>query len=166
MNAYGGSRGIAAFILNSGTRCRCVANFRPRSGTHWIGGWVGPTAGLDVLETRKISCPYWNLKPQFLCQCWIHFMCTVIKLNESSYILKAQSSFNWHYVVTRMCYCHKHKFSLRDLMFFRRSWHSFLSFWNVTPCRLANIHLCFSKFSPRRLLNPEKEGTTFLRNVH
>jgi hypothetical protein len=22
-------------------------------GTHWIGGWVGPRAGLDDVETRK-----------------------------------------------------------------------------------------------------------------
>jgi hypothetical protein len=24
--------------------------------THWLGGWVGPTAGLDAVELRKISC--------------------------------------------------------------------------------------------------------------
>jgi hypothetical protein len=23
-------------------------------GTHWIGGWVGPRAGLDAAEKRKI----------------------------------------------------------------------------------------------------------------
>jgi len=23
-------------------------------GAHWIGGWVGPTAGLDMLASRKI----------------------------------------------------------------------------------------------------------------
>jgi hypothetical protein len=27
------------------------------SGSHWIGGWVGPTAGLNVVEKRKISLP-------------------------------------------------------------------------------------------------------------
>jgi hypothetical protein len=34
-------------------------------GTHWIEGWVGCRAGMDVLEKRKFSCP---------CQasnCWI-----------------------------------------------------------------------------------------------
>jgi hypothetical protein len=32
--------------------------FPPREkvpGTHWIGGWVGLTAGLDAVEERKIS---------------------------------------------------------------------------------------------------------------
>jgi hypothetical protein len=25
-------------------------------GTHWIGGWVGPRAGLDAEAGRKILC--------------------------------------------------------------------------------------------------------------
>jgi hypothetical protein len=31
-------------------------------GTHCIGGWVGPSADLDVMEKKKISWPYreWN----------------------------------------------------------------------------------------------------------
>jgi hypothetical protein len=28
-------------------------------GTHWIGGWVGPRAGLDTGARRKI-CPCWG----------------------------------------------------------------------------------------------------------
>jgi hypothetical protein len=26
-------------------------------GTHYIGGWVGPGAGSDAVETANISCP-------------------------------------------------------------------------------------------------------------
>jgi hypothetical protein len=26
-------------------------------GTHWIGGWVGPRAGLDAVENRAIPLP-------------------------------------------------------------------------------------------------------------
>jgi hypothetical protein len=30
-------------------------------GTRWIGGWVGPRAGLDVVDKRKIfHCQEWN----------------------------------------------------------------------------------------------------------
>jgi hypothetical protein len=33
-------------------------------GTHWIGGCVGPRAGLDVMEReRKISCALLGIKP-------------------------------------------------------------------------------------------------------
>jgi hypothetical protein len=28
-----------------------------RPDTHWIGDWVVPGAGLDVMEKRKIACP-------------------------------------------------------------------------------------------------------------
>jgi hypothetical protein len=30
---------------------------------HLIKGWVGPRAGLDVLENRKISCLYQDSNP-------------------------------------------------------------------------------------------------------
>jgi hypothetical protein len=30
----------------------------PPPRTHWIEGWSGPEAGLDVVERRNISCPY------------------------------------------------------------------------------------------------------------
>jgi hypothetical protein len=29
-------------------------------GTHWIWGWVGPRASMDVLEKREASCPSRN----------------------------------------------------------------------------------------------------------
>jgi hypothetical protein len=39
-------------ILDLGTRWRWVASYTPRH-YHCIGGWVGPRAGLDVMEKRK-----------------------------------------------------------------------------------------------------------------
>jgi hypothetical protein len=37
--------------------------------THSIGGWVGPSAGLETDERRKISCPFLGIEPKFLgCQ--------------------------------------------------------------------------------------------------
>jgi hypothetical protein len=29
-------------------------------GTHWIGGWVGPRAGLDAVVKTKIPSPRWE----------------------------------------------------------------------------------------------------------
>jgi hypothetical protein len=31
--------------------------------THWIGGWVGPEAGLDVVPKKKISFPCRDSNP-------------------------------------------------------------------------------------------------------
>jgi hypothetical protein len=31
--------------------------------TNWIGGWVGPRAGLDATEKNKISCPCRETNP-------------------------------------------------------------------------------------------------------
>ena len=31
-------------------------------GTHFTVGWVGPGAGVDILERRKITCPCRELK--------------------------------------------------------------------------------------------------------
>jgi len=62
---YTENRGIALLILYLGTRLESVWSaahpdrFMPReraSGTDWIGGSVGPRAGLDILENRNISC--------------------------------------------------------------------------------------------------------------
>jgi hypothetical protein len=58
VKAYRGNRGIAPLIICLGTTWRCSGPFTPgkNPSTHCIGGWVGPKATLDVLETLKVSC--------------------------------------------------------------------------------------------------------------
>jgi hypothetical protein len=34
--------------------------------THWIGGWVGPRAGLDAVVKRKIPSPSRNSTPPMI----------------------------------------------------------------------------------------------------
>jgi len=66
MKAYWGSGDITPLILNVGTRLRWVASFTPRPlyprckppGTRWIGGWVGPRAGLEAVAKRNNPYPY------------------------------------------------------------------------------------------------------------
>jgi hypothetical protein len=41
-------------------------HFNPRErtpGTHWIGDWVGPSAGLDAVMRRKFSAPIGTRTP-------------------------------------------------------------------------------------------------------
>jgi hypothetical protein len=74
MKAYWGSGGIAPRILNLGARWRWVASFThwrftPRetaSGTHRIGNWVGPRAGIDTVVKRKNSQPLSGHVPPFI----------------------------------------------------------------------------------------------------
>jgi hypothetical protein len=43
--------------------------FTPRerdSGTYWIGGWMGPRAGLDAVVKRKIPRPSRESNPDHL----------------------------------------------------------------------------------------------------
>jgi len=60
-----GSTGIAPRILNLGERWGEWSASRPgrfnagerTTGTPWIGGYVGPRAGLDAVTKRKILRP-------------------------------------------------------------------------------------------------------------
>ena len=64
IKAFMGSRGTAP-LVELDTRWRWIVKFTPRTlyplrknpGTHWIGGWVGPRAGLDVFNRRKTPLP-------------------------------------------------------------------------------------------------------------
>jgi hypothetical protein len=52
----------SSIILDLGSRWRRVVSFTPcrftpgerAPGIHWIGGWVGPRAGLDAVENGRI----------------------------------------------------------------------------------------------------------------
>jgi hypothetical protein len=59
------SESIAPRILDLGTRCEwsasragCIIPRERASDTHWIGGWVGPRAGLDSFDVEDKSFPY------------------------------------------------------------------------------------------------------------
>jgi hypothetical protein len=62
----GGEEVLLRQKLILGTRWGWVVSVTPRPrftpgertpGTHWIGGWVGPRAGLDAGTRRKVLCP-------------------------------------------------------------------------------------------------------------
>jgi hypothetical protein len=56
MKAYGGVDAEIHIFLTSELAGRDWSASRPgrfTPGTPWIGGWVGPTAGLDGVEKRK-----------------------------------------------------------------------------------------------------------------
>jgi hypothetical protein len=57
MKAYWGSGGIAPRIIHGGEWSALRPGpFAPRErapGNRWIGGWVGPIAGLDAVVKRK-----------------------------------------------------------------------------------------------------------------
>jgi hypothetical protein len=36
--------------------CRCTPRERAPS-THWLGGWVGPRTGLDMVSKKEIPSP-------------------------------------------------------------------------------------------------------------
>jgi hypothetical protein len=66
-----GSKGLTSLIFFRGTRWRSVVNSTPRQlhplgkspSRHWIGGWMAPRPGRDVLDNWQISCLCWKSKP-------------------------------------------------------------------------------------------------------
>jgi hypothetical protein len=61
---------LHAFLTSAldGGECStsCLGRFTPREralGTHWIGGWVGPRAGLDAVAEKKKPAPASNQTP-------------------------------------------------------------------------------------------------------
>jgi hypothetical protein len=67
MKAYVGHEDKAPHILDHGNREKIVVSFmfqppylwgkNSHIQIHWIGGWVGPLAGSDMVTKRKIPAP-------------------------------------------------------------------------------------------------------------
>jgi hypothetical protein len=67
MKTYGGVEIPPPFLTSALDGCEWSASrpgrFTPREmapGTQWIGGWMGPRAGLDTVKKRKILAPAGN----------------------------------------------------------------------------------------------------------
>jgi len=68
MKTYWGSGGTAPRILNLDSTWRWVVSFAPRplytqgkkTGTHWIGGCVGPEADAEAKRKNPIIAPAGN----------------------------------------------------------------------------------------------------------
>jgi hypothetical protein len=62
IKAYRGRRGIAPLILNLSTRSEVNLTLWPLYSQErtlvppWLGGWVGPTAGTNILAGRRMFC--------------------------------------------------------------------------------------------------------------
>jgi hypothetical protein len=71
MKTYWGMEMELHAIFDLGTRWRWVVSFtsqllyhqRKSRWYHWIGGWVGPRAGLDAVVKRKFPSPYLDSNP-------------------------------------------------------------------------------------------------------
>jgi hypothetical protein len=71
MKACKGRRRIAPLITNLATAWRSEVELHDSAdsppgknpGMHSLEGWVGPAAGLEVLEKREISYPYRDSSP-------------------------------------------------------------------------------------------------------
>jgi hypothetical protein len=61
--------------------------FTPReraAGTHWIGGWLSPRAGLDTVVNRKIPSPCRDSNPRSSTPYVCLYMSVCIRLSGSS----------------------------------------------------------------------------------
>jgi hypothetical protein len=109
-------------------------------GTHWIGGWADPSAGLDAVVKRKIPSPCRDSKPR------------LFRSQPSAIPLSYSGSFCWS-LVQRFV---RHFFGGEDLLapFQHPS-------WKTIPCRLpATAYSIYSQppsISGGRLHHPQPE---------
>jgi hypothetical protein len=97
--AYWMSEGLAlyTFLTSAVDGGKCSASrpgyFTPRERapvTHWIGGWVGPRAGLDVVVKRKSPSPFRDSNPpkykvkQKLITCSVISLLLITSVNNRS----------------------------------------------------------------------------------
>jgi hypothetical protein len=64
---YGSTHSLASEPDRGEWSVSCPGRFTPKeraTGTHWIGGWVGPRAGLDAVVDRNIPIPRRESSPR------------------------------------------------------------------------------------------------------
>jgi hypothetical protein len=64
---YSSTHSLTSALDGSEWSASHPVRFTPRErapGTHWIGGWVGSSVGLDAMVKRKIPSPCWDSNPR------------------------------------------------------------------------------------------------------
>jgi hypothetical protein len=64
---YSSTHSLTSALNGGEWSASCPGRFNPREGdpgTHWIGGWVGPRAGLDAMVKIKIPKPHRESNPR------------------------------------------------------------------------------------------------------
>jgi hypothetical protein len=109
------------------------------SGTHWIGGWVGPKTGLDDMERRKIlpllrfelrplSRPARSQSLSRLCNIYFYFADTLRTLWDFIPLLKflfLRTCFN-PILVYQLFECHTEEFKVPLVLHIPRLKNTFL----------------------------------------
>ena len=75
---------------DSSTACTITLFPGKSPSVHWIGGWVGLRARLDILEKRRVSCPGIHYMKYTIPapMSWRTFLCSHFILNGSKIWLK------------------------------------------------------------------------------
>jgi len=103
----GGNGGITSCILTSALdggewSASLSSLFIPKEtapGTHWVGGWVGSRAVLDVVVKREIHRPSWESNPRIpivqpITQCYTDWAITALVPSKG----KSKFAFCWRTV--------------------------------------------------------------------
>jgi hypothetical protein len=120
MKTFGGW-GYSPCILDLGNKRSSVASFTLRPfyrRTQWIGGWVGPRVGLDVMEKRKIPSSRRELNPrtpifQYVASSYTGWATPALS-DTSEWKIKSSSIF----IFMRTCFTSRlHLFQLLQMTF-------------------------------------------------